>query len=418
MTGSAEPAAVVGTSVDDPDQLVMDILLTAEGRARPFDRYRQLREIAPVHKTAQSPMWFLTRYADCEAVLHDPRFGKPDPSGGAGGVSGATASLSSAFTRHGLVFLNPPDHTRLRALVSGVFAVRRVDALRARIEEITDTLVADIGEVLEVDAMDALALPLPITVIGELLGVPAQDRNQFRTVVRDVTAAMEVGVAPEEIASAAAAMRDMESYFLELVARRRREPADDLVSMLTRSADDGLLDIEELVGTLILLFSAGFETTTNLIGNGLNTFLDHPEAWALLQQRPDLVGAAVEEILRFESPIQVGSRMALEPAEIDSRRVEQGEMAVLFLGAANRDPLRFADPDVFDIQREPKPSLAFSGGVHYCLGAHLGRLEGRVVFERLLRSFAGMHRVGEGPRWRGSLVLHGLEELPVRFERR
>jgi cytochrome P450 len=310
--------------------------------------------------------------------------------------------------------VNPPDHTRLRALVSRGFTPKRVQELEGHIGHMADVIVERIAQQGEVDIMDALAFRLPVQVIGELVGVPPSDRDQFRNSVRDAAAALEAGVTEEQLDAAEHAMATMDDYFRNLIARRRKDLEHDLVSALivARDGEDRLSE-DELVATLILLFAAGFETTTNLIGNGLLCLLRHPDQFDRLRAEPDLVGSAVEEMLRYESPVQVDARTAFEPVDIDGHTVEEGDTVVTFLGAANRDPAEFDDPERFDIARDPNHPLSFAAGIHYCLGANLARLEGKVVFDRLVRRFADIEWLDTTPEWRGTLILRGVNHLNV-----
>lgn len=401
-----------------PDGIVMEIMLTPEGRADPYTRYARLREMAPVHRSQLGPLWFLTRYHDCNLVLRDHRFGKgdfSDRSGAMGVFSPAMPERQQSIMVDSMLMQNPPDHTRVRALVSRGFTPRRVDALRSGIEAMTDAILDDIERQSEVDVMDALAFRLPVRVIGELVGVPAQDQDQFRNSVRQGAAAMDPGTTPEQVEAAQDAMEGMADYFRDLIERRRRVPQDDLTSALiaVRDGEDRLSE-EEMIATLILLFAAGFETTSNLIGNGLYTLLATDQLDSLRRQ-PNAIATAVEEVLRYESPVQLDARTAFEPVVIDGHEIEEGDTVVTYLGAANRDPAQFPDPETFDPGREPNYPLSFAAGIHFCLGANLARAEGQVVFERMMARFARIELLEEAPPWRGTLILRGLDHLHVRF---
>jgi len=399
------------------DDLVMELLVTPEGRRHPYDRYRRLREIAPVHK-GQGPMWFLTDHTHTEIVLRDPRMGRVEPGTPPGSLPGDNPPRSqSAFIRYGVVFLNPPDHTRLRGLISRVFTPSHVAALRPDVDAIVAQVVRTILDQREVDVMETLAFEVPIQIIGEMIGVPPADRHRFKAVVRDSAAAMEAGVTDEQIAAAASSMEIMEDYFRDFVNRRRTEPKDDLTSLLLSARDiDDRLTEDELIGTLILLYAAGFETTTNLLGNGVACLLEHPDVFHQLGHDPSLVPAAVEEMARLETPLQVISRTAFEPTEIDGRPVAPGDTVVMFLGAANRDPARYDSPDRLLLDRPPTATLAYSAGIHFCLGANLARLEGHTVFAALARHFRSLTLLDSELAWRGMLLMRGLEHLHVRFE--
>ena len=409
-TDTADPAV-------NPDGLVMETLLTPEGRADPYPRYRQLRDVAPVHRSDLGAVWFLTRWADCNAVLRDPRLGKGDLNDDRRALfNPGLPPRQQTVMGNSMLFVNPPDHTRLRGLVSRGFTPRRMQDLEAHVGHMADVIVDRMAADGDVDVMDALAFRLPVQVIGELVGVPPSDRDQFRTLVRASAAALEPGVTAEQVEDAEHAMAIMDDYFRSLIERRRADLEHDLVSALIAARDgEDRLSEDEMVATLILLFAAGFETTTNLIGNGLLCLLRNPDQFARLRAEPDLVGSAVEEMLRFESPVQVDARTAFEPVEIDGHRVGAGETVVTFLGAANRDPAEFVDPERFDVARDPNHPLSFAAGIHYCLGANLARLEGRIVFDRLVRRTADIEWLDDAPDWRGTLILRGVNHLHVRI---
>jgi cytochrome P450 len=407
-------AATDDQTIGTADDVLVRLFSDPAVRAEPYPAYRQLRETAPVHHSAVLPLWVTTRYDDCGTVLRDPRFGKSEE---VQRIFGSSAQNSDRevpiISRYSMLRMNPPDHTRMRGLVAREFTPRRVDELRpavvAMVDEILDQLADDGGG----DVMDLLAFPLPVRVIGELLGVPVEDREQFRWIVRDAAGALEPMASAETIAAAEAASSTMNDYFRALITQRRREPADDLIGALigVRDGSDRLSE-DELVATIVLLFAAGFETTTNLIGNGLTCLLRHPDQMRMLRDDPTLGHGAVEEMLRYEGSVQLDARTALEDADIAGHNVEAGQVILTLLGAANRDPDRYRDPDRFDITRTGTQHLSFAAGIHYCLGAPLARLEGEVVFERLLARFPDI--TGDtNPPWRPSLTLRGLETLQV-----
>jgi cytochrome P450 len=403
-------------SAEEADEVVFEILGGETGRADPYPLYRRLREGRPVHRSPSTGVWFVSDYGVAKQVLHDPRFGR-----GEGSMMGAMADAEVA-ERSGdmrrsspnMLFADPPDHTRLRGLVSRAFTPRRVEELRPRLVALVDPLLDAVAGDQEVDLLDAVAFRFPVAVIGELVGVPEADRDQFRTLVRASTAMIEASPSAEALAEAQRSMGEMSDYFHDLVARRRREPSGDLLSAMIaiEDADGDRLTEDELVSTAILLFGAGFETTTNLIGNGTLCLLRHPDQMHRLRADPTLLLTAVEEMLRFESPVQLDARSALVDAEVAGRPVEAGTSVVTFLGAANRDPQVFAEPDAFDVARSPNSPLSFGWGIHHCLGAHLARLEGEVVFGRMLDRFARID-LAEEPVWRQSITLRGLEGLRV-----
>lgn len=410
------------------DALFMEVIATPEGRRDPYDRYRELREAAPVYQSGLG-MTVCTRYEECQFVLRDHRFGKE----GAGNLDERmerryghldiypeVAEMLS--DRRSLLFLNPPDHTRLRSLVSKAFTPRTVEGLRPEIASLVDGLLDQIEPGVVTDVMTALAFPLPANVISHMLGVPEEDWPRFRTVMNQATVLLEPVIADEELESALSAQMELVSYFQGLTKRRRAEPGDDLLSQLiaVQEGSDRLSDAE-LISTAILLFGAGFETTTNLIGNGLYALLTHPAELERLRrqmeapERSDVLRLAVEELLRWDSPVQFDGRTAFEDVEISGVTAPRGSQVVTILGAANRDPAHFSEPDRLDIGRDEGPPLSFAGGIHYCLGAALARAEGQIVFERLLGRFSSLELAVEKPEWKNRITLRGLANLPVVF---
>ncbi len=395
------------------DELVHEILATPEGQRDPYPRYEALRALAPRHRSSTGRIWYLTGYADCHQVLRDGRLGK-DPDGRLTDLVTGTVRERRDIGTPPLLFLNPPDHTRLRRLVSRGFTPRRVAALEARVAAMTDQCLDELADAGSGDLLDVLGFPLPVRVIGELVGVPPEDRDRFRPLVRAAATNLEPGVTPEQLDASAAAIGEMAMYFWALLEERRRAPRDDLISALAEVEDGGdRLSEEELIATVILLFAAGFETTTNLIGNGVATLLGHPDELARLRSDPDLAPAAIEEMLRYESPVQLDARTALEPTDTLGLPLEPGDVVVTLLGAANRDPAVNADPQRFDIGRPEITHLAFATGIHHCLGAALSRIEGRVVLERLLARFGSIELAEDTLPWRDTITLRGLERLPV-----
>jgi len=405
------------TASSTVDDLLTEIL-TPGPHHDPHPASHALRELAPVHHAEAAGMWCLTRYEDIRAILHDGRFGR-----GRDRRTGGLAALTGSADVHSrerlrtmtdtMLFADPPDHGRLRGLVSRAFTPRRIEALRPAIEQLIDPLLDELAERGTDDLLDRLAFPFPVAVIGELLGVPTQDRAAFRTLVRDSTAFIEAAPTKEQLDQAEAALADMTAYFQDLLDDRARAPRDDLISaMLAVSAGGDELTHAEIVSTAILLFGAGFETTTNLIGNGVFTLLRNPDQLTGLRRDPTLLGGAVEEVLRYESPVQLNARTALRDADLFGRPVSAGTVVVTFLGAANRDPERFDDPDSFDVRRCDVQPLSFGWGIHHCLGAQLARVEGEVALGRLLERFDRIELAGD-PSWRPSLTLRGLADLPV-----
>jgi cytochrome P450 len=403
-----------------PDELLAAILTPAPDHD-PYPAYRALREAAPVYHAESAGVWCLSRYDDTKTILHDRRFGRG--RGRRVGTLSALTGAADARERERLasmtetmLFADPPEHGRLRGLVSRAFTPRRIDALRPAIERLIEPLLDDLAERGTADVLDRLAFPFPVAVIGELLGVPPEDRAAFRQLVRDSTAFIEAAPTEEQLDAAESALATMTAYFDDLVAARAARPEDDLISaMLDVSAGGDELTREEIVSTAILLFGAGFETTTNLIGNGLLALLRNPDQLERLRTDPGLLPGAVEEVLRYESPVQLNARTALEDADVLGQPVEEGTVVITLLGGANRDPARFHDPDQLDIGREDNQPLSFGWGIHHCLGAALARMEGEVVFASLLARFERIDLLDDDPPWRDSLTLRGLSELRVRL---
>lgn len=419
-----DPAGVDTTAL--ADQLVLEIMMSPEGRADPHTRYRALRDLAPLHRSALGPLWVCTRYEDCRTVLRDNRFGKwiPDPDAPEADIESPLFTTrrrpqAGEDEAHTLLMMNPPDHTRLRGLVSRGFTPKRVEALRPAVEAMTDEILDRMAVAGSLEVLDVLGFPLPVRVIGELVGVPEADRDRFRPLVRAAATALEPGTSDEEADAAVEAFGELREYFAQLIALRRSDPRDDLASVLIAARDDdhegdgARLSEQEMISTLILVFAAGFETTTNLIGNGLYALLRHPDEMTRVRDDPGLVPAAVEEILRWESPVQVDARRANEPADVAGEAIPEGDWLITLLGAANRDPAVFDDPEAFRVITRDMPALSFASGIHYCLGASLARLEGQVVFGRLLQRFDTIE-LTETPTWRNSLILRGLDRLHVR----
>jgi cytochrome P450 len=395
-----------------PDDLLVRILATPEGQADPYPLYRELRELAPVHRSELGGVVYVTRFDECRRILRDQRAGKSLDPGRPLVPGGAPRRVERG--QEPMLFLNPPDHTRIRALFSRAFTPRRVEALRSHVVALTDQVLDELPRGVPVDLLETLGFPLPVRVIGELVGVPPTDRDGFRELVRAMAQTLEPVVSEEQVRAARDASAQLRAYMAELVADRRRRPQDDLVSALVEVRDGtDRLGEEELIVNVILLYAAGFETTTNLIGNGVHALLRHPEQLDRLRAEPERIGTAVEEILRFESPVHLDAREVHEPLELGGLTLEEGTLVVTLLGAANRDPAVNADPDRFDVARTDVTHLSFASGIHHCLGAALARLEGQVVFERLLERFPRIELADPEPRWRTTLTLRGLAELPV-----
>jgi cytochrome P450 len=370
-------------------------------------RLRAQRPVVPVIMPGGTPVWLVTGYPEARAALADPRLRKRMP-----GWHPAPDSIIAALDVH-MLNSDPPDHERLRRLVNKAFTTRRVERLRPRITAITARLLDDMSARPEVDLLASFAFPLPITVICELLGVPVADRDDFRTWSATIVSDTVGPVTFQEHTTA------MVRYLLALLAAKRREPADDLLSALLAAQDAGdTLSQNELVSMAFLLLVAGHETTVNLISSGMLTLLLNPAELARLRADPALTGGAVEELLRHVCPVNVATyRVAADPIEIGGVRISRGDPVLIALSGANRDPSRFGDPDRLDLSRDSSGHLAFGHGIHYCLGAPLARLEAEIAFGGLLTRFGSIRLAvpAASLRWRPSTLIHGLESLPVRL---
>ncbi|WP_371782178.1 cytochrome P450 [Streptosporangium subroseum] len=371
----------------------------------PYRRYRELREQGPLFRTPAG-MWLATGYAPCAALLRDPRFGHGE------GPPGRNRGARSFLT------MDPPDHTRLRALVSRAFTARMIERLRPRISAIAEELVGGMSG--EVDLISALAYPLPVRVISEMLGVPPEDQARFQGWSESLARGLDPDfLLPEKMLAERDAARDeFHAYFGELLVRRRAEPGGDLLSALV-TADE--LTTEELLSTCVLLLVAGHETTVNLIGNGALALLRHGalhrfgEGGEGHERHERNTAKAVEELLRYDPPVQLTLRFALEDVELCGTPIREGEAVMALLGAANRDPEVFSDPDMLDLDRGPVRHLAFGLGAHFCLGAPLARLEGSVALSALATAAPGLTLVDPAPPYKENLTLRGLAALPVRL---
>jgi pimeloyl-[acyl-carrier protein] synthase len=386
----------------------------------PYPLYARLRDEDPVHRSALG-MWVLTRHADVLRVLRDPSMSRNPRSSERVELLRSTAELDELLTAEeaapSMLFVDPPDHTRLRTLVNKAFTPAAVERLRPRIEEIVAELLDRVAGTGAMDVVDDLAYPLPVTVICELFGVPDTDRDQFRAWSRRLVRLLDPIVADDALEQAMRARHGLRSYLRELIAERRAHPTGDLLTALIAAEDQGhQLSEAELVSMCVLLLIAGHETTVNLIGNGMLALLRHPQARARLQADPALAGGAVEELLRYDSPVQFTSRHARSDLDIDGHRIRAGESVIAVLGAANRDPAQFDDPDRLDLARTPNRHLAFGGGIHFCLGAPLARVEARIAIPALLARLPGLELGERPPVRRDTVTLRGLASLPVSFQ--
>lgn len=391
--------------------------LAPEFIANPYPYYQRLRETAPMHLT---PLGFYvaSRHADIATVLRDKRFGK-DFAGRMSRRHGPEILEEPVYRsmRHWMLQQDPPDHTRLRGLVVRAFTARRVEDMRPRIQEIVDGIIDRVEARGRMDLIADFAFRLPVTVICDMLGIPGEDRELFFTGSRTGGRLLDpVPLSRAEIEQHNGSNLAAAEYFHRLFELRRREPGEDLTTQLVHAEEHGSkLSNEELTANVILLFGAGHETTVNLIGNGLLALHRNPDQLKLLREDPSLTAGAVEELLRYDSSVQVTGRTTLENVdEIGGIALAKGQSVICLLGSANRDPAVYADPDRLDITRADVRPLSFGGGIHYCLGAQLARIEGEIAIATLLRRLPGLQLDDpEHPDWRQTFVLRGLNALPA-----
>ena len=379
--------------------------LSDEVATDPYAVYRRLRDRDPVHRMRLVDAWVLTRYEHADAVLRDhKRFSAED----------------RRFHDVGLTTMldiDPPDHTRLRALVSRAFTPRSVSRWHGRVQEIADRLQDAVAGQDRFDLIAALGYPLPVTVIAEMLGVPADDMDRFEGWSNDIALIVEPILTPAQVEAVRRATEALFAYFETIVEARQREPRNDIVSALLAAEEEGdKLSREELLSTMLLILVAGNETTRNLIGNGMLALLRHADQVQRLRDAPGLLEPAVDELLRYDSPVQLDGRVVRKDLEMGGKRLRAGQKVIALLGAANRDPAAFENPDALDIGRKERSHLSFGRGIHYCLGAPLALLEARIAFRGLLDRFASV-RLAAQPRYRDGIVLRGVESLWIEVEK-
>jgi pimeloyl-[acyl-carrier protein] synthase len=389
-----------------------------ELRVDPYPFYRWLREKDPIHRSYPASGWVLTRYDDIAALLGDRAFSADERNWrryARENARNVRAGLPDVYESGIMSMLrtDPPDHTRLRTLVSKAFTPRAIERMRPRIEAVVDELLDGLGRNGEIELMREFASPLPVAIIAEMLGVAVEDRQRFRHWSNEAVRLLGDGTRDDR-RRAVMALDEMRTWLEGEREERRRQPRDDVLSGLVAAEACGdRLTTAELFATCVLLLVAGNETTTNLIGNGVIALLQHPQQLDILRREPARIPQAIEELLRYDSPVQLTSRIALEDRVLDGHRLRRGQQIVLLLGAGNRDPARFSDPDRLDVQREDVRPLSFGHGIHHCLGAQLARLEAAVAFERLLPRFPDLRR-GEGEIvWGDNTVLRGPRVLPL-----
>ncbi len=400
--------------------LSITTLLHSAGLADAGPWYQQLHAEDPVHWDEAINAWIIVRHDDIMTILQDPRVSSARIMPALQRVpADQRETLRPIYERLAkqIMFTDPPDHTRLRALMNRAFTARRMDALRPVIQQIVDGLLDRVQDAGRMDLIRDLAYPLPATVIGDLLGVPRSDQDQFKKWSGDFVIFLgNARVAPERVAEALQGVAAFIEYFRGLVAAHRAHPQDDLIGALLSAAEQGaMFDEDELFANCMFVLAAGHETTTNLIGNGLLLLLQRPDQLAALRADPGLIQGMVEEVLRYESPIRCMTRSVRQDLELGGKQLQAGQSLMLVMGAANRDPARYHDPDTFDVTRHEARHLAFGHGPHFCLGAPLARIEGQIAISTVLRRLPNLRLADESPVWEPHILFRGLQTLPVLF---
>jgi cytochrome P450 len=387
--------------------------------ADPYPTYRALLRENPVSWEPMMEMWVFTRYEDVDAILTHPNTSADRRSARNRFAEMARQQEQSfgAFSRApSMLTSDPPQHTRLRKLVSKGFTPRAIENLRPRIQEIVDGLLDDAEKAGQMDLVTALAYPLPVIVISEMLGVPPEDRAIFKKWSDEVVATLGGPfIPPDVIERARKAIEGLEEYLVPIIRDRRANPRGDLISELVAAEEQGqVLSEDEIFTTAILLLIAGNETTTHLIDNGTYALLKRPDQIALLREKPELIGSAVEELLRFIGPVQLTGRVMKEETIIGGQLMEPGQVGTVLLGAANHDPAKWGRTvDELDITRNPTDHLAFGDGIHFCLGAPLARAEAQIAIGSLARRFPKLRMDVDEPEWGGNFIIRGLKQLPL-----
>ncbi len=386
--------------------------------ANPYPTYKELRERDPYHHSPLTGALVVSRYDDVDDVLRNYKvFSNNRGPVGTRNRRNIGEQIENEL-QPSMLSLDPPDHTRLRGLVSRAFTPRQIAKMEDHIRETAHALLDEVEAENEFDLMANLAALLPTVVIAEMIGVPTGDRQQFKVWSDRFARVLEPNLSQDELGVVFDTAKLFDEYFKGIVAEHREEPRDDLVSRLIEAEEEGdKLTEDEMIVTLRLLLVAGNETTTNLIGNGLKALLEHPDQLQLLRERPELIDNAIEELLRYDSPVQVDGRTTLDEFTMDRHTLKPGRPVSLLIGGANRDPEEFSDPETLDITREDAGNISFGRGIHHCLGAPLARLEGKIAFEALLERFDDIRFGARTPEYKQNIVLRGLRHLDIRVER-
>jgi cytochrome P450 len=390
-------------------------------RANPYPFYAQLRMQDPIHWDEEFNFWVLSRYADIASVYQDPRFSRAEGlQSGFEHLPATEQTIAEPVYRcfsKTMFYSDPPYHTRLRGLVNKAFTPTAVEQMRPYVQQTVDALLDAIPRDGEMDFIRDFAYPLPILVISQMLGLPAEEREHFKKWSDDLFAILgSVPHSPELMEGAAHSLTALTEYITKLSESRRRQPRTDLLTALVDATEAGdKLTQEELVANMIILLSAGHETTINLIGNGLLALLKNPDQMQKLRDRPALIAPAVDEVMRYDNPVQIAYRSAAEDVEIGGKCIRKGQLVNSILAAGNRDPERFSEPDRFDVTRDEGRNLGFGLAIHFCLGAPLVRLEAQTAFTTLLRRFPKLSLLTEDLEWQEHPIFRGVKSLPVGF---
>ena len=402
-----------------PDsELSLYHLLEPETLANPYPLYHRLRNLDPVHWDPYLHAWVVTRYADAVRVLEHFRAQRtPTPEHLAARDLAELNPIAQVLVRQ-MIFMDPPNHARIRALAAAAFTPARVEKLRTHIQEITEGFIDAVAPRGRMDVIADLADLLPATVTAELMGIPVADRDRLKALSRSFSEML--GNFQHNPGRAAAMLRtvdELTSYFRERIREQQTEPREGVVrALLTAEIDGDRLNLDEVIANCIITLTGGLETTTNLIGNGLFTLLENPGGFARLASDPSLLPSAIEEFLRFESPIQQTARLAPDDLELGGKTIHKSDAVISVIGAANRDPARFPDPDRLDLGRADNRHLAFGWGGHFCFGAPLARLEAQIVFRTILRRLRNITPASFPPRWQSNTTFRGLVALPISFD--
>jgi pimeloyl-[acyl-carrier protein] synthase len=392
---------------------------TQEFVNNPYPVFDRLRNDAPVWWSAKSKYWIVSRYAEARAILRDLDYEKGFHRFKQGPAIADLFPQVRAIKKAAsswMLQMDPPDHTRIRSLVNKAFTPKIVSEMHPDIESIANSLLDDVQKKGEMDVMQDFAFPLPVMVISDMLGVPRSDRDKFKHWSDGLVGALNPRREFIKVTRAGSAVEELNQYLMPLVEERRKNPKNDLISLLVQAEEEGnKLTREEVLSNCILLLVAGHETTVNLIGNSVLSLLHHPEQLDLLMKQPELTESAVEEVLRFESPVQTVRRVAGDDLELAGNKLKKEDFIMIFLGSANRDPEQFENADKFDITRKENKHLAFSEGIHYCLGASLARTEGRVAIQQLFNRLPNLKLASDKIEFKMPFALRGPRVLPVKW---